>query len=806
MNAQDARESLQKVFGVIDAYNEEMGLFALAPDRIGFGFICSPQSGQPKQMQDALTQLLNLPFPERTIAQFCLYRSPDIESVLHGYKAIRSEVCRRDEMIAELTEQRVEFLRNLTETPLGSAAPARLGRTRCMLTWSIKVGLKEPSEQVLREIMDLSISVQAQLKAAGLHGEKVDARGYIRFMESVLNHGDEASWRKSPFGSWDESTQICNQLLDPQTDIRRDAKQLFLGDSCVVRTLHPKNYPEVVWPSMALRYVGDLLTGMRQIRDPYLVTVNVLYPKQETTKGKLERDLAWHIRQASGPFSPYVPQWALKRDSLQATVDGLKAGDRVLRAYVGVAVFANKQERVVQACQDMKQAFTEIGFNLMEDRFVVQELFTQLLPFAGDDQLEKGINRYRTLAARQIVPMLPVLGSWSGTKTPLLTLVARDGNLMTVNPWDSKGGYNILIAAATGSGKSYLSNEAVLNILSVGGVCWIIDRGFSYKPLAEVMGGTYIEFDDNANVNLNPFPLVKNWNDESSLIAALLEVMAAPKGGLDDFQTAALSRVLGEVWDRTKHATMIDDVAKALLAESDERIKDIGHQLYPYTSQGEHGRYFCQGEPVNLDNRLVVLELQQLGGRPALQKVVLLQLLTAIQAKMYTMPLETRKFLLLDESFDLIASEETGNFIVKFYRQVRKFQGSVAVCVQSVADVFATKASRAIMENSENKWLLAQQPESIAAVKKEGQLQMSETAFELMSSVHTVPGAFSEIFVRNSMGIGVGRLIVTPFQNLLYTTKPDEKALRQKLVDSGMSMVEAIRHMLGNRADQRKVV
>ncbi|WJM85515.1 hypothetical protein QUF31_21390 [Dickeya chrysanthemi] len=92
-----------------------------------------------------------------------------------------------------------------------------------------------------------------------------------------------------------------------------------------------------------------------------------------------------------------------------------------------------------------------------------------------------------TWLTRHCVAMLPLVASWSGTGTPMLTLFGRDGQLMSFSPYDSDGNYNFLICAQSGMGKSFLANALTTNFLSMGGRAWIIDKGFSYKQICEFL-------------------------------------------------------------------------------------------------------------------------------------------------------------------------------------------------------------------------------------------------------------------------------------------------------------------------------
>ena len=76
---------------------------------------------------------------------------------------------------------------------------------------------------------------------------------------------------------------------------------------------------------------------------------------------------------------------------------------------------------------------------------------------------------------------------------------------------------------------------------------------------------------------------------------------------------------------------------------------------------------------------------------------------------------------------------------------------------------------------------------------------MTEAGAELLKTVHTLPGAYSEIMVLTDRGGGIGRLVVDPFRRLLYSTDPKDVAALRALRERGRSVVEAIRTLLAER-------
>ncbi|WP_349304394.1 ATP-binding protein [Pseudoalteromonas sp. S1688] len=301
------------------------------------------------------------------------------------------------------------------------------------------------------------------------------------------------------------------------------------------------------------------------------------------------------------------------------------------------------------------------------------------------------------------------------------------------------------------------------------------------------------------NTHLNPFEIVEDYDEEADVLVGLLAAMAAPTQSLTDFQMANLKRQTRELWEKKGRAMLVDDVAAALKNHEDRRVQDVGEQLYPFTTQGEYGRFFNGHNNIRFKNRFTVLELEELKGRKHLQQVVLLQLIYQIQQEMYLGERDRRKIVFIDEAWDLLTQGDVGKFIETGYRRFRKYGGSAVTVTQSVNDLYDSPTGKAIAENSANMYLLGQKAETINALKKEGRLPLGEGGYEYLKTVHTVTGVYSEIFFITEMGTGIGRLIVDPFHKLLYSSRAEDVNAIKQLTRKGLSVADAISQLLKER-------
>ena len=783
-----------ELFSVL-AYAEDDHLFYLDDPALGFGFVCDPLIGGDERAATRINVVLNQDWPAGTFLQFALWTNHDIESHMSGYRMERMR--QTDALFQEVTARRVEFMVQGTSDPIERTSLTRVRDIQLIVTCKMPLSAAEPSPKELERAATLRTSLQQALSTVGFSHRPLTSDRYVHILSTMLNHGPGASWRAG-VPRHEADKLLRDQIIDWDNAIGVDEKGLWLGEKRV-KVMSAKKMPQKAYFGHAASFLGDLWHGSRGIRESCLVVATLHFPDTESAKGTLMTKRQWAVRQAFGPMLKWVPQLADKKQSYDVLFQALEDGDRPVQVYFSLVLFAENEDAAISAVSNAKSYFSELGFQLLEDHFFCLPLFLTSLPLGADAKAIRDTFRYKTMATRHAIPLLPIFADWKGTGTPILQFISRNGQIMNVSLYDSNSNYNCCIAAQSGSGKSFGTNEIISGYLSAGGRIWVIDVGRSYEKLCSVYGGDFVHFGDGSNIGLNPFPLVREYDGEEGeedMIVGLLQAMAAPTQPLTDFQTSALKSITREVWDRKKHLTRVDDVAEACRNHADRRIKDIGDQLYPFTSKGGYGRYFAGKNNVSFNKDFVVLELEELKGRKHLQQVVLLQLIYQIQQDMYLGERGRPKIVIIDEAWDLLTQGDVAKFIEHGYRRFRKYGGSAITITQSVRDLYESPAGKAIVENSAFMLLLGQKAETVNALKEDGRLPLSEGEYELLKTVRTEPGAYSEIFFITPGGRGIGRLIVEPLRRLLYSTKADEVQAIAERRSRGMSVVEAIESLL----------
>ena len=794
-------------FCPVQAYDEQSKLFLCDDSPLGFAFECVPLAGGDQHTKERIEQLVAGDYPPGTIMQFFLYRSPDIEPQLNALARIRQD--HMDGPLAGVVKQRIDFLRAHTKKNIhgrsfsgGDYDCGRIQESRLIVSIKIPFEGKEPKESDVVLTKTWETKTESALSSVGLWPYALSASRYIRLMQSIINWSPNATWRSMPvMGEWEEDKTISAQIFDPTTDlVIADKSTLQLGEHCFVKVMSAKRIPDAFFFTEAMKYVGNTMGGNDKLTINYAVCCNVFFPVTQSEKSKLETKRTWTVNQAVGPMLKFVPVLADKKHSFDILSESFQKGAKPIRMTFSVLLFSDSRKAVERAAVSAQSYWDTMHFHLMEDYFITAPMFQNCLPLCAEKEAVFHLDRYKTMTTRELPVLLPVFGEWKGTGTFHVALISRNGQLMSLSLHDSDTNKNAVIAAESGSGKSFLLNEIIVSYLSEGAQVWVIDAGKSYKKLNEQLDGDFLQFDEASKICLNPFELIDDWKEDEDTISALIAAMASEKEKLSDFQMAGLKQILKRLWETKGQAMTVDDIAAECLGHTEQRMHDIGQQLFSFTSKGGYGQYFHGHNTMRFENPFTVLELDELQGRTHLRQVVLMQLIFQIQREMYLGERNRKKIMIIDEAWDLIKSGPVSVFIEHGFRKFRKYGGSAIIATQSLNDLYENPVGRAIAENANMMLLLGQKPETIASIRDSGRLVLSEAGFNLLSTVASVGGVYSEIFVKSGhTGVGVGRLIVSNFEKMLFSTAPEDVNAIENYTNRGLNVTDAINHVLRDR-------
>jgi conjugal transfer ATP-binding protein TraC len=427
------------------------------------------------------------------------------------------------------------------------------------------------------------------------------------------------------------------------------------------------------------------------------------------------------------------------------------------------------------------------------------------------------LGKLKTTLSTESANLLPLQGEWHGTSSPFMILSGRRGQLFTWSPFDSPS-YNICVLGQTGAGKSVFMQEIVLSLLGLGGRVIVLDVGRSYQKLGQLLDAQFIRITNECSLSLNPFSDLlhkgkknptndvrsdqgendQDYRNALNMIKQVITSMLSPSGTLNDLENSYLEMALDQVTAQKGVDTEVSDIAAWFLNHSDPRVNDMGTRLYSFTREGLYGKFFAGKSTINFTNRLIIVEFEDIKENRELSAVILQTLIVHISNLVYRGDRKTKSGLVLDECWEFIKGQAGEGLIEPAARKFRKYNWLLLMGSQNVEDFHKSLAAKAAFNNSAWKCYLSQSKESFKAFEKE-ELITSPAMLTILRTVKMNPGKYGEALIVSDSGYAIGRLILDPFSQLLYSTKAQEFNAVEEMVKQGIPVEEAIDRLLEER-------
>jgi|Deesub1362A_J573_1020465.scaffolds.fasta_scaffold02344_2 hypothetical protein len=818
----------------------EEGVFLLSDGRVGVGWEVTPRpvegmsAREVEEIYDRVeSALLALPrdgtVSGQVLAEVRAVRQDDPLLAAHA----RSEVTEgsRSELVCMLARAR---RRRLQEGGRGFW-PGNDFRTRSLsvhLFLALDAGWRETSplltflkdlpalgegggssvrrlEAATARMLEIAAAFEsAMAAAAGAGSDRIGMRrttedDLVRLVWPRLNPAWDAAGvpppEKGPRATTIRSRVACTEaVVEPEG--------LDLGDGWRTRVLSFLQLPFASRPGM----FDHLLACGEDL------VLSVGFHLRETARevGILEfkRFLAFSRRRTpSGDTS--IPGEVLKRDldeALRAVHEGNAA---LVRVVPSVALTRRGEEALRRSVHRVASVIAQIqGAEPYLERHLGAQAWFGTLPFGFHHRLEEALQRDVLLPSSNLIHFLTLSGRWRGnhrpeeedargaTARPRVLLHDRDGDLAVFEPFTASAPHTV-IAASTGAGKSFLANLILSEVLRAGGRVYVIDLGGSYRRLCSLVEGQYVEVGIDRPLAVNPFDVRWPDHDAVAMLVGLLRLMTASAGrGVDRLtEEALLEKAVRRAYrdrgwaleDPTRDArgqeVLLRHVAAALREEGGE---DLALRLYRYVEEGSYARFFDRPNQVEFDRPLVVFDLQGLKRYPDLQAVYLLTVMSNINARMQDPALrDTPKVLVADESWSLLQDEDSARYIEAFSRTARKVGGMLLGISQSLLDWQSGPAGRVILQNSPNRIYLRQQREDLERMRELLGLEPEEV--DIIASLATVKGRYSEFYLKTETGRGVMRYVPSAEEYWTFTTDAEDAAAFQRALEEHQGDVVA---------------
>ena len=553
------------------------------------------------------------------------------------------------------------------------------------------------------------------------------------------------------------------------------------------------------------KLIGDQLKDSSRITQPFFIHYGVHYPSQAKAESNFwKRSQLIEQQGKSGSLRRLIPELVDELAECDYIRRSLRKGGQIVLTQLSCGIWSSKSS-MNDAEQSIRNVFKMNYFNLAENTYLQLPHYLSILPMGWGEYAKnlKELSVLKTTISTECPLFIPLQGEWIGTSTPAMLLRGRKGQLINWNPFDSKAGnYNCVVVGRSGAGKSVFMQDMLMSHLRGGARVYILDVGRSFEKMCGLIDGQQLVFDRASKICLNPFTNVQIQDEEDkenafSIIKAIVATMAAPSTKTSDYENALIERAVLKAWDSKGNEATITDIAFHLSQEGNERAQMLSIMLTPYCKGGTYARYFEGKNNISFSNQLVLIELEELKGKKDLQAVVLQLCIMTIADNAFLGDRKTPFLICVDEAWELLKAPQTAPFIETLARRLRKYRGSLVIGTQTIDDFFNNPGAKAAYDNSDWMCLLAQKSGSIPALAEAGKINKDASFLEALSSVRTIQGEYCEVMLCNADGeFSISRLLLDPFSNLLYTTKPDEYSRLKDLTNSGLTLVQGIHQML----------
>lgn len=430
------------------------------------------------------------------------------------------------------------------------------------------------------------------------------------------------------------------------------------------------------------------------------------------------------------------------------------------------------------------------GAEAMEESHAAFLIFSELaIPNA------RAKERSRRVKTSNLADLLPIYGPWSGFQKPAMLMRSRIGSLVSFDPFDAGlANSNQLISGGSGSGKSFLTNILLLQMLKQNPKVYFVDIGGSYRKLCENLGGQYLDLGVSSGICINPFDLGPGETTASSakvkFLLGLIELMAKEdhEARLPKLERAEIEHAIQRVYEISS-TPRLSDLQKLLLDHTDVSIRRYGKILGPWCGDTPFGKFIDRPTNIQLGSSIVAFDLKGMESFPDMQAVCLF-LITDLVWREIQRDRSTMKFLVFDECWKLLKNDSGLAFIEEVFRTFRKYHASAIAISQDLDDFAKSKISGAILPNCSIKWLLTQQQSDSSRIKEV--LGLNDNEIAMVKSLYSEKGNYSEAFLLAQKDRTVVVVESTPLEYWIATTDPKDIGMIEKTHTAGKSHIDLL--------------
>lgn len=470
----------------------------------------------------------------------------------------------------------------------------------------------------------------------------------------------------------------------------------------------------------------------------------------------------------------------------RAIMEAIERGEQPFEFSTYVVLYGKDRKKI------REQRDYLIGKYLEHKAQFVTENFNLLTSFFASIPGHNHLNlRKKLIISSSAMRFLNPYCENSGHKEPIVVFQTAKNTLVKVDPFSpEQEAWNFFVTGSTGSGKSFFMNYLILNSLAYDPHLFVFDYGESYSSIITLLDGSVLKVDLSVSpIKMNPFVVPELDKKHLQYLVLFVEALIADEDSRSlDIKvdiTAAIKRAYARVGIRENeklHREGRFPTLTMVRKELEGVNPDLARRLSLWTrgTEGElYGEFFDNEEDHFSFQKIHYIEMTGFDNDPWLASVLVFVLFHKLFDTVMGLP--GKKLIILDEVWRFLLNPIMARKIEELFRTARKFGGSIGIITQHPLDVIESPHCGGILSNTQVRYFLHQR--EIRDEKLwQNAFRFNDRAMEILKSLKTVPGLYSEIFIWSENLKKKVRLKVNPLLYWLFTTKEEERRLRDRYI------------------------
>jgi hypothetical protein len=668
-------------------------------------------------------------------------------------------------------------------------------------------------EDLLSEFESLMAGTQATLEATGMETRRMtDQEMFLEIKRALNPTTSDTRPYKQGIAFESARAQIANvNIEDEQDDHLKVGGLLYAWVSL-------KELPDATFPGISRELVGQEF--------PLVISAEIAVPDQSKIMRSYKRRLLRMQaaqRDIHGAFRINIEAQIAQEQLVQTLQDVVSSSLKVCQLSVlvglrtsGAIRNSKEREEAERLLADRRQRILHAITRMNGARGVPETLAQKRIYIGTLPGMAEETKREQECLTLHAADLLPVELPWQGLSFPVILLETPSRQMVPFSPFDpSLGDSNMLIMAKSGGGKTFMAQLLLLMLGRINAQISILERGDSYRPLVELMGGRVIEVNLDGNETLNPWDLPEGDKTPSKEKVAFLKNLTRHMiGDAPGSDTTLVDNVITEAIGRTykrvglRYANPVptfsdlrDELAQWQDEEKMQRAIDEAKlaavKLRTWTDKGIYSRLFDRHTNIRTDNNWLFFNVEGLSSDSHLETAMSMLIANAM-AERASGRSGQPSVTVLDECWSLLDSPVLAPEVVQLFRTARKRNSSVWGISQTLEDFVGTSTQPqphgpGIVKNSHTK-LIGQQPGDLSVL--ENQLHLNEVTLSAIKRFSSpLKGRYAEMLLvigEKSETTQTVRLVPTSVDYWICTTYPRERAYRawQLRQDRDQSLLE----------------